>query len=82
MLSLFSESANADEQGWVMGITIALFTLGSGLISLAGDAMMAIDAALPFITSVASFLVALVFIATLWRQTDVRSLETPTIGKR
>jgi DHA1 family tetracycline resistance protein-like MFS transporter len=81
MLSLFSESANADEQGWVMGITIALFTLGPGLISLAGGAMMAIDAVLPFITGVASFLVALIFIATLWRHADVRSLETAVIGK-
>jgi MFS transporter, DHA1 family, tetracycline resistance protein len=75
MLSLFSASADDDEQGWVMGISIALFTLGCGVISLAGGAMMAIDARLPFMTGIASFLVALILIATLWRQPDVEALE-------
>jgi DHA1 family tetracycline resistance protein-like MFS transporter len=75
MLSLFSESVGEDEQGWVMGITIALFTLGSGTISLAGGAMMSIDARLPFMAGIASFLLALIFIATLWRQADVKALD-------
>jgi len=74
-LALFSESAGADEQGWVMGVTIALFTLGSGIISLAGGGMMAIDARLPFMAGIASFVVALIFIATLWRQADVMALD-------
>ena len=75
MLGLFSASAGEDEQGWIMGITIALFTLGSGIISLAGGAMMAIDARLPFMTGIASFILALIFIATLWRQSDVKALD-------
>jgi len=75
MLALFSASADEDEQGWVMGITMALFTLGCGAISLAGGAMMAIDARLPFMTGIASFLVALILIARLWRQPDVKALE-------
>lgn len=75
MLALFSASAGQDEQGWVMGITIALFTLGSGIIALAGGALMTLDARLPFITGIASLLLALVFIATLWRQADVRALD-------
>ncbi len=75
MLALFSVSAGEDEQGWVMGITIALFTLGSGTISLAGGAMMEIDARLPFMAGIASFLVALIFSATLWRQADVKALD-------
>ena len=75
LLALFAASVGEDEQGWVMGITIALFTLGSGLIALAGGAMMTIDARLPFITGIASFILALIFIATLWRQADVRALD-------
>ncbi|MCP4330947.1 MAG: MFS transporter [Alphaproteobacteria bacterium] len=75
MLALFSLSAGDDEQGWVMGVSIALFTLGSGIISFAGGAMMTIDARLPFITGIASFVIALIFIATLWRQGDVRALD-------
>ena len=74
-LALFSASAGADEQGWVMGVTIALFTLGSGMIALAGGAMMALDARLPFMVGVAGFLVALVLIATLWRHDDVKALD-------
>jgi uncharacterized membrane protein YhhN len=58
-----------------MGITIASFTLGSGMISLAGGAMMAIDKRRPFIAGIASFLVALILIATLWRQPDVKTLD-------
>ena len=75
MLALFSASAGPEEQGWVMGITIALFTLGSGMISLAGGAMMAINPHLPFITGILSCVVALIFIATWWRQPDVQALE-------
>ncbi len=76
MLALFSESAGADEQGWIMGVSIALFTLGSGMISLAGGGMMAISAYLPFMAGIASFLVALIFVATLWwRQPDVKALD-------
>lgn len=75
MLALFSASASDDEQGWVMGITTALFTLGCGIISLAGGAMMAVNALLPFITGLISFLVALLFIAKLWSQADIKALD-------
>ena len=74
-LALFAASVGDDEQGWVMGVSIALFTLGSGLISLAGGAMMAIDVHLPFIAGVASFVVALVFVAIFWRQPDFKALD-------
>jgi DHA1 family tetracycline resistance protein-like MFS transporter len=47
-------SAGEDEQGWVMGITVALFTLGSGTFSLAGGAMLSIDARMPFIAGIGS----------------------------
>ena len=75
MLALFSASAGADEQGWVMGVSIALFTLGSGMISLVGGAMMALNPQLPFLTGLASYVIALILIATLWRQPDVRALD-------
>ena len=75
MLTLFSASAGDDEQGWVMGITIALFTLGCGIISLVGGAMMAVNVYLPFMTGIVSFLMALFFIAKLWRQADVKALD-------
>ena len=75
MLALFSASAGKDEQGWVMGVTIALFTLGTGMMSLVGGAMMAVDARLPFITGIVAYAIALYFILTLWRQEDVQALD-------
>ena len=74
-LALFAASAREDEQGWVMGVSIALFTLGSGMISLAGGALMAIDPHLPFIAGVVSFVIALLFVAIFWRQPDFQALD-------
>ena len=82
LLSLFAASVGEDEQGWVMGVTIALFTLGSGLIALAGGAMMTINANLPFMTGIASFVLTLIFIATLWRQPDIRALDQGAEGEK
>ncbi|MEM7170177.1 MAG: MFS transporter [Pseudomonadota bacterium] len=75
LITLFAASVGEDEQGWVMGITIALFTIGSGFIALTGGAMMAIDPRLPFLTGIASYIVALIFVFTLWRQDDVKALD-------
>jgi predicted MFS family arabinose efflux permease len=74
-LALFAASVGDDEQGWVMGVSIALFTLGSGQISLVGGPMMDIDPRLPFIVGIASFVVALAFIAIFWRQPDFKALD-------
>lgn len=74
-IALFSASARADEQGWVMGISIALFTLGSGLISLVGGALMAMDPRLPFIAGIASLVIALLLVAAFWRNPDFRALD-------
>ena len=76
MLSLFSASAGKQEQGWVMGITIALFTLGTGIIAVVGGALMEIDPHLPFIVGVAAYVLALIFVATLWRGADVKALDS------
>ena len=43
--------------------------------SAVATAMMTINANLPFITGIVSFVLALIFIATLWRQPDVRALD-------
>ena len=75
LLTLFSACVDPSRQGWVMGVSVALFTLGAGLISLIGGPLMAIDIRLPFIISVTSAVIALLLIFTLWRGADVRGLE-------
>jgi MFS family permease len=75
MLTLFSASVDETEQGWVMGVTVALVTLGAGLISLVGGELMSIDIHMPFIVSLAACCVAIALVALLWRQDVMARLD-------
>ena len=74
MLSIFSASVDERAQGWVMGVSTALFTLAAGSISLLGGELMALNIRLPFFVCAGGAAVALVLIATVWRAPDVRRL--------
>ncbi|USG60573.1 MFS transporter [Sneathiella marina] len=74
LLTLFSKAVDETEQGWVMGVGVALFTLGAGIISLIGGWLMSIDIHLPFIISVISALIAMGLIALLWRGPEMKKL--------
>ncbi len=67
MITLFSHNVDESEQGWVMGVTFALFTLGTGMISLVGGKLMGIDIRLPFMVSIGSNAVALLLVFSFWR---------------
>lgn len=67
MITLFSLSVDESDQGWVMGISIALFTLGSALISLVGGSLMTLNIHLPFILSIGAAVTALLLVSLLWR---------------
>ncbi len=82
MLAMFAASAGEQEQGWVMGVAIALFTLGTGMISLVGGALMALDPRLPFLVGIAAYAIALYFIFTLWRQDDVQALDPEPVSAK
>jgi len=74
MLTLFSSAVDDTEQGWVMGVTVALFTLGAGIISLLGGWLMSLNIHLPFIIAVLSAFIAMGLIALLWRGPDMQKL--------
>jgi len=74
LLSVFSASADAKEQGWVMGVSTALFTLGAGLTSLIGGELMGLSIYDPFWMAIAASLLALALIGTIWRAPDIRLL--------
>ncbi len=80
MLALFSASVGAAEQGWVLGVTVALYSLGTGLIAVTGGALMAIDIRLPMYVSIACGVITLVLILTLCRDDSIRELDTPAAG--
>ena len=75
MLTLFSLAVSDSEQGWVMGVAVALFTLGAGLVSLLGGELMSINIHLPFMIALASSVITLILILTLWRGADIRALD-------
>ena len=74
ILTLYSRAVDESEQGWVMGVTVALYTLGAGLVSLLGGRLMEINIHLPFVIAMACAVTALVLIQLLWRSEDIRAL--------
>ena len=52
LLGIYSASVDEQEQGWVMGVSIALFSIGSALTSLIGGALMGYDLRLPFLVAI------------------------------
>lgn len=73
LLGLFSSSVGKNDQGWIMGVTTAVFTLAGGIMSLIGGALMDIDIRLPFYVVITAALLGLVFLVG-WRQPDIRRL--------
>lgn len=75
LLTMLSASVDQDHQGWVMGVAVALFTLGAGLVSIVGGPLMSIDVHAPMIISAVASVVALVLVYALWRGDDIRRLD-------
>ncbi|MDA7947411.1 MAG: MFS transporter [Hyphomicrobiaceae bacterium] len=74
IVTMFSLSVGPKEQGWIMGVTVALYTLGSGLISVIGGKLMAVDIILPFVMALVAALIAAGLIFLLWRGEDIRKI--------
>ncbi|MTH95678.1 MFS transporter [Roseibium sp. RKSG952] len=67
ILGLFSASVPDTEQGWVMGVTVAIFTFLAGTMSLIGGELMNISIRLPFYIVIAAALATALVIKTLWK---------------
>lgn len=70
ILGIFSASVGENDQGWVMGITVALFTLAAGITSFLGGELMSIDLRSPFFVSCAMAVIALVLLFTTWNRSE------------
>lgn len=79
-LGLFAASVSDDEQGWVMGVTVAVFTLVAGVMSLAGGELMNIDIRLPFYIVIAMALAGVGALSILWATPDLRKLTARAPG--
>jgi DHA1 family tetracycline resistance protein-like MFS transporter len=74
IISLFSASADETEQGWVMGVQIALFAIGSGAVSFIGGELMGEGIRNPFYLSIGATILTLGLIATIWQSSTVRRI--------
>ena len=77
MLSLFSGSVDSSEQGWVMGIVVAIYALGSGTITGLSGSLMTIDLQMPFIIAIVCCITALALMAWLFRSREIQVLDKP-----
>jgi predicted MFS family arabinose efflux permease len=77
LLSIYSLSVDETEQGWVMGVTTALFTLGAGLTSLIGGEAMAFDIRMPFFYAAAVAALSIVLVFATWGYPAVQKIVGP-----
>lgn len=75
-LGLFSSSVTERDQGWVMGVTTAVFCLAGGVMSLVGGGLMSIDIRLPYYIVVASAIFGIVGMYRRWRGKEIAALLT------
>ena len=73
-LNLYSQAAGASEQGWIMGVSTALFTLASAVVSFLGGVVAEEDAIGPFVAAAVAAAVAIALMATVWRERTIHEL--------
>ena len=79
-LGLYAGAVGDEEQGWVMGITIAIFTLIAGVISLLGGELIGLNLDIPFYGVIIAALIALVAMFLFWNKPEVKALLRKTGG--
>ncbi len=77
-LSMFSASVDPSRQGWAMGVCVALYTLGSGSVSIASGTAMTLYPALPLLIAIGSCSLALVLMVVFWRGNKEIAALNPT----
>ena len=74
LLGLFSGSVGEADQGWVMGVTTAVFCLAGGIMSLIGGGLMSLDIRLPFYIATVAAALGLLLLALTWGAPAMRKL--------
>ena len=80
LLGLFSSSVDERDQGWVMGVTTAVFCLAGGIMSLVGGGLMSLDIRLPFYIACAAAVLGLASMIAVWRHQRIAQLIDSTVG--
>ena len=74
ILGIFSASVGKDEQGWVMGVSVAIFTLAAGTTSILGGDLMSIDIDSPFFISAVAAVGCLVLLFSVWNREEIKRI--------
>jgi predicted MFS family arabinose efflux permease len=74
VLGIFSGSVGEADQGWVMGVTTAVFCLAGGIMSLIGGGLMSVDIRLPFYIAAGAAALGLLAMALSWGAPEMRKL--------
>ncbi len=74
LLGMFSGSVSEADQGWVMGVTTAVFCLAGGITSLMGGWLMSLDIRSPFYIAAASAGLGLLVMVLTWGSPAIRKL--------
>lgn len=73
-LGLYSASVSDEQQGWIMGITTAVFTLVAGIMSLLGGDLMSIDIRAPFYIVIAAAILGIIVQHYAWKQSTIQRI--------
>ncbi len=73
-LAVYAASVSDEEQGWVMGITVAVFTFVAGIMSLIGGDLMSVDIRMPFYIVIVAALAGCAAIPAIWGSPEIRPL--------
>lgn len=79
-LGLYSASVSDDRQGWVMGVTIAVFTVDAGVVSLLGGELIGLNLNLPFYGVIAISIAALAVMFLAWNKPEIKALTRRSGG--
>jgi predicted MFS family arabinose efflux permease len=74
LLGIFSGSVGESDQGWVMGVTTAIFCLAGGIMSLSGGGLMEFNIRTPFYISALAAALGLVLLLVTWDSAAIRRL--------
>lgn len=74
LLGLFSSAVGEEDQGWVMGVTTAVFCLAGGVMSLVSGGLTSIDIRMPYFIVIVTAAVGVVALLATWRSEKMKSL--------
>lgn len=77
LLAAYSRAASAEEQGWVMGFSTAVFTLAAAIVSFLGGELTASSPAAPFQFALVCGGAALLAAVTVWQRQPQPGASAP-----